>query len=46
MTKGYNTITNNWYGRKKFDAGSRTASEQTFSKNNNKMPDIYSNFSK
>jgi len=46
LTKGYNTITNNWYGRKKFDTNSRTASEGTFSKNNNKMPDIYSNFSK
>ena len=27
LTKGYNTITNNWYGRKKFDANSRTSSE-------------------
>ena len=46
LTKGYNTITNNWYGRKKFNNGSRAASELTLSNNNNKMPDIYSNFSK
>lgn len=27
LTNGYNTITNNWYGRKRFDVNSRTGSE-------------------